>query len=100
MNATLLHGTEHDVDDMHVWIYLLLHVVVLVVDFCRNSSLAILLVHLLDAVFDEILASFKLLSVVVADDVAELGFLAAAFDAEQVVEALVTICLFRIYGLR
>ena len=45
-NTTLLHGTEHDVDDMHVWIYLLLHVVVLVVDFCRNSSLAVLLVQL------------------------------------------------------
>ena len=58
-NSALLHRSEHDVDDVHVRINLLLHVIVLVVDNRLYGSVAILLVHLVHAVLDEILAVFK-----------------------------------------
>ena len=85
---------------MHVRVNLLLHVVILVVDFGSNRSFAILLVHLLHTLLDEVLAVFKLFAVVVADDIAELGFLATALNTEQVIESLVTLCLLRSLGLR
>ena len=47
--TTFLHSLENDVDDVHVRLYHLLHVVVLVLDFAIHSALAIFLVHLLGA---------------------------------------------------
>ncbi len=49
---------------------------------------------------DEVLAVFKLVAVVVADDVAELCLLAAALDADEVVETLVAFSLLRSLVLR
>ena len=85
---------------MHVRINLLLHIIVLVVDNRLYGSIAILLVHLVHAVLDEVLAAFKPVAVVIADDVAELCLLAAALDADEVVEALVAFCLLRSLVLR
>ena len=85
---------------MHVRINLLLHVIVLVVDNRLYGSVAILLVHLVHAVFDEVLAVFKLIAVMIADDVAELCLLAAALDADEVVETLVAFSLLRSLVLR
>ena len=99
-NTALLHRSQHNVDDVHVRVNLLLHVIVLVVDLGCNRTLAILLVHLLHAVLDEVLAVLELVAVVVADDVAQFGFLAAALDAQQVIEALVALGLFRSFALR
>ena len=76
-DTTLLHCLEHNVDDVHVGVDLLLHVVVLVLELYRNSTLTPLLVHLLDAVLDEVLAILKTVAVVVAYDVRECGLLAA-----------------------
>ena len=75
--TALLHRLEHDVDDVHVGVNLLLHVVVLVLEFYGDSTLTPLLVHLLDAVLDEVLAIFKAVAVVVAYDIRECGLLAA-----------------------
>ena len=99
-NAALLHRSEHDVDDVHVRINLLLHVIVLVVDNRLYGSVAIFLVHLVHAVLDEILAAFKLVAVVISDDVAEFCLLAAALDADEVVETLVAFSLLRSLVLR
>ena len=68
-NTTLLHCLEHDVDDVHVGINLLLHVVVLILEVNCNCALAILLVHLLYAILDEVLAVLETVAVVVADDI-------------------------------
>ena len=76
---------------MHVGVYLFLHVVVLVAQLNLDRALAVLLVHTGSDRLDEVLAVFKLLAVVVADDVAQLGFLAVAVDAQQMVEALIAV---------
>ena len=68
-HTTLFHRLQHDVDDMHVRINLLLHVIVLVVDSYVNSTLAVFLVHLLCYGSDEALAVFEYLTVVVTDDI-------------------------------
>ena len=90
-DACLLHGFEHNVNHMHIGVYLFLHVVVLVAQLNLDRALAILLVHTGSDRLDEVLAVFKLLAVVVADDVAQLGFLAVAVNAQQMVEALVAV---------
>ena len=54
---------------MHVGVYLLLHVVVLVFDVCRHGAFAVFLVHLGNAVFDEVFTVFEAVAVVVAYDV-------------------------------
>ena len=87
----LLHGLEHEVDDVHIGLDLLLHVVVLVGEGDLEDALAVLLVHLGHAVGEELLALLKLLTVVVADDVGELALLAMALDGQEVVEALVAL---------
>ena len=99
-NAALLHRSEHDINDVHVRINLLLHIIVLVVDNRLYGSVAILLVHLVHAVLDEILAVFKLVAVVISDDVAEFCLLAAALDADEMVETLVAFSLLRSLVLR
>ena len=63
----------------------------MVVDLGCAGSLAIFLVELLGAVGNEFLAVFELAAVVVADDVAELGFLASALDANEVIETLIAL---------
>ena len=75
--TALLHRLEHDVDDVHVGVYLLLHVVVLVLKLNGDSTLTPLLVHLLDAILDEVLAILKAVAVVVAYDVRQSSLLAA-----------------------
>ena len=97
MNAwghiALLHGFQHQVDDVHVGFYLLLHVVVLVFHLARDDILAILLLHLLHTLADEVLAVLKAVAVVVADDVAQRGSLDIALNAQQMIESLVTLGL-------
>lgn len=68
-NVTFLHGVEHNVDDMHLRVNLLLHVVVLVVDIDSDSPFAIFLVQLISNFLDENLAVLKFLPVMVADDI-------------------------------
>ena len=55
-NAVVLHGLKHDVYHVHVGVYLLLHVVVLILQFYSYGSFAPLLVHLLYAILDKVLA--------------------------------------------
>ena len=76
-DTTLLHRLEHDVDDVHVGVNLLLHVVVLVLKLNGDSTLTPLLVHLLDAILDEVLAILKAVAVVVAYDVRQSSLLTA-----------------------
>ena len=90
-DTTFLHSLEHDIDDIHVGVDLLLHVVILVFHLDGHSAFAILLVHLLRNALQEVLALLKVLAVVVAYDIAELGLLTVAVDAYQVEEALIAL---------
>ena len=91
-NATCLHGVEHNVDDVHrVGLNFLLHVVILIFQFQGEGALAVLLVHLPDTRCNEVLAVFKTVSVVVADDVVEAGILNMALNGEQVEESLIAL---------
>ena len=91
-HTAVLHGLEHDVDNVHLRIYHLLHIVILVFHVSRNSAFAILLVHLYNAFLDEGLALLKLIAVVVADDIRQLGVLYVRLDAQQMIESFITFC--------
>ena len=85
----LLHGTKHNIYDMHVGVDFLLHVVILVVNSDGNGAFAIFLVHLFDATLHEILAVFELFAVVITNDIVEFCLLGAALYAQQMIETLV-----------
>ena len=91
-NAALLHGFQDEVDDVHLWIDLLLHIIVLVADHTLHSTLAVAFVHLFGTTLDEAFAVFKLVAVVVADDVTQTGLFHIRRDAQQVVESLIGLC--------
>ena len=74
---------------MHLRVDLLLHVVVLVLDVGLNGVVAVFLLHLGHTFLDEVLAVFKAIAVVVADDVGEGRLFDVALYAQQVVESLV-----------
>jgi len=59
-NAAFLHGVEHEVDDVHLWVDLLLHVIVLVLELDGDGIVAVLSVHLVGTTADETLAVFEL----------------------------------------
>ena len=63
-HPTVLHGVQHDVDDMHIRVYLLLHVIILILHLSRDSILTVLLLHLVHTLLDERLAVFEALAVV------------------------------------
>ena len=82
---------QHDIDDVHVGIDFLLHVIILVLHLSHNGIFAILLLHLSHALLDERLAVFEAVTVVVADDIAERGLFNTALDAQQVIEAFIAL---------
>jgi len=86
-DAALLHGLQHEVDDMHLWVDLLLHGLVLVTDHTFHSAFAIAFVQLLGTALDEALAVLKPVTVMVADDIAQTGLFDTRRDVQQVVEA-------------
>ena len=86
---------QHEVDDVHLGVNLLLHVVVLVGDFTADRSFTVFLVHLLGTLLNRALAVFEAVTVVVADDVVQLGVLHVSLHARQVVEALIALGLLR-----
>ena len=88
---------EHEVDDVHLWVDLLFHVVILVLHLADDRPLAVLLIHQFCTLLDKALAVFKAFAVVVADDVAQLRPLYVRLDAEQVVKPLIAFC--RLWGL-
>ena len=97
-DTTLLHSLQNDVDHIHLGIDLLLHVVVLILDGHRHRAFAILLVHLPGNVLHEVLTVLKLAAVVIANDIAQLGLLTMALDAQQMIEALIAFCGLRNVG--
>ena len=58
-NTTLLHGMEHKVDDVHLGVDLLLHVIILVLQLDGDGAFAVLCVHLVGTAADEALAVFE-----------------------------------------
>ena len=89
--AALLHGFQHEVDDVHLRVYLLLHVVVLVADNTCYGALSVTFVHLLGTVQNKALAVFKTVAVVVADDVAEASLFHTGGNAQQMIETLIAL---------
>ena len=87
--TTFLHSLQHDVDDVHVRLNHLLHVVVLVLDLAIHSTLTVFLVHLPCTFRHQSLAGLKLVAVVVADDVCQLCLLGICVHAEQMEESFV-----------
>ncbi len=90
-HAAHLHGMEHHVDDVHLRVNLLLHVVVLVLYLCHHGALAVLLTHPGSTLLHEVLAVLKLVAVVVADDIAESGVLGVCLDACEMIESLIAL---------
>ena len=90
-HAHCLHGVQHEVDDVHLGVNLLLHVVVLVAQLAADRSLAVALIHLHDGVLYQALALLEAVAVVVADDVRQRGVLHVRLQARQVEESLVAL---------
>ena len=98
-NATFLHSLQYDVDNVHVGLNHLFHVVVLILDIAINSTLTIFLVHLLCTFNHQSLACLKLVAVVVADYIGELCLFGIGVHSEQVEESLVSLsCLGSLVG--
>ena len=97
-DAALLHSLQDDVDHIHLGINFLLHIVVLILDVYLHRAFTILLIHLLGNVLHEVLTVLKLAAVVIANDIAQLGLLTMALDAQQMIEALIAFCGLRNVG--
>ena len=82
---------QHQVDDVHLGINLLLHVIVLVVDIGCECAFTIFLVHLLDKGQHQTFALLELRAVVVADDIRQFGLFATTLHTRQVIEALIAL---------
>ena len=98
-HATVAHGLQGNLYDMHHRLDLLAHVVVLVLDLDLGTA-GKLGIDLIDQVLDLLLALFEAGAVVIANDVAEGRLLHGAVDADQVVEAFVTLGVFGSLGAR
>ena len=82
---------QHQVDHVHLWVDLLLHVVVLILHLQGHGALAIALVQLVGSSLQLALTLLKAATVVVANDVVQLGFLHRALHAQQVEKSLVAL---------
>ena len=82
---------QHHVDYVHLWVNLLLHVIILVLDLRCDGSLAILRVHGLYHALDGALAVFEVVAVVVADDIAHRSIFYVTLHTQQMEESLVTL---------
>ena len=79
--SIVLHRPKYNIYHVHIRVNLLLHVILLVVKFNPYGAFTILFIHLLHASFHEILAVFKLRTVVVTNDITEFCLLSTAFYA-------------------
>ncbi len=87
--AGLGDGLAGDVDDVHLGLDHLAHVVVLVFEGEGGGAWAVVLVDGIDDVGDLGFATLEVFAVVVADDEGELGLLDGAADVGEVEESLV-----------
>ena len=85
-DTTFLHGPEHYVDDVHLWLNLLLHIIVLVFDLYRRCAVAIFLVDLVNTFGYKTFTCLEALTVVVADDIAERGEFGMAQNLEDALD--------------
>ena len=98
-HTTFLHGTKHQVNDVHLWVDLLFHVIVLILHLTGDRPFTVFLVHLLGALLNDTLAVLKAFTVMVADDVTHLRPLHVRLDAQQVIESLIALRrLWRLIG--
>lgn len=95
LNANLAICLKCIINQELVAVELLGHVAVLLVNFYTNGILAIALVQERSDILQDLLAVSKNLSVVIADDVAELDLGRGALDGDWVVEALVALGVLR-----
>ena len=75
--------------NMHIRVYLLLHIIVLVIQLQFYGSFTILLIHLLHAVFYETLAVFEVVTVMVTDDITKLCLFTTALYTNKMIETLI-----------
>ena len=78
---------------MHYRVDLLTHIIILIFDHEIYCSLAILRIDFFAGLDDEFFAIFKLLAIVIANDISERSFLYAAFHPDKVEEALIAVRL-------
>lgn len=90
-DTTFLHGPEHYVDDVHLWLNLLLHIIVLVFDLYRRCAVAIFLVDLVNTFGYKTFTCLEALTVVVADDIAERGEFGVGVHTDEMEEALIAL---------
>ena len=83
---------QHQVDDVHLRINLLLHVIVLILQLSNDSTFTIGLVHLFCTFQNEALTIFKAFAIVIADDITQFGQFYVTLDTQQMIESLITLC--------
>ena len=97
--AACAHGLQSCLHNMHHRFYLLAHVVILVLDFHLGTA-GELGVDFTHQMLYLLFALLKTCAVVIADNIVERGLLHRAADAYQMIEALVTLCVFGSFGAR
>ena len=86
---------QHQVDDVHLGINLLLHIVILILHLSDDGTFTVSLIHLFCTSLDETFAVFKALTVMVADDIVQFGLFNVTLDTQQMVESLIAFCRLR-----
>jgi len=94
-DACHFHGFDRLFHDEIVWLHLLTHVVVLVLDLQSGSAFTVFDIDEIDTLSYKLLLLLELLPVVVADDVAEIGLLDGTLETDDVEEAVITFCQLR-----
>ena len=90
-----LHGLDGRVDDVHVRLHHLAHIIILVFHLEPDRARAVLGVDEFGGLGHHLLAGLELGAVVVADDVGDVGFLDGSLEGNQVEEALVALGVLR-----
>ena len=86
---------QHQVDDVHLGINFLLHIIILILHLSDDGTFAVSLVHLFCTSQDEALTIFKALTIMIADDIVQFGLFYVTLDTEQMVESLIPLSRLR-----
>ena len=90
-DACHLHGLDSLFDNEIVWLHLLTHVVVLVLDLQRGSAFTVFDIDEIHTFTYKLLLFLELLAVVVADDVAEISLLYRTLETDDVEESVIAL---------
>ena len=92
--STFLHCLEYNINNMHVRIYLFLHVIILIMNFNSYGIIAIFLIHFFNTIFHKALAVFKLFTIVITNYIAKFRTLCATIYTSQMIKSLIPLCCF------